>query len=144
MSWLESNLLWPLTARVARASGLRKMQAVVEKTEDFFPALTEKGRGNPGAHALARMWEGSAETDMTFWWDEMLACMQSHLPAQRAGWLHFGFPAGSVDRLLLSKQTGKPICVCLGSQRGWRASPLLLREGSSVARPPTWGNEISK
>ena len=129
----------------SKSKWVQKMQAVVEKTEDFFPVPTEKGRGNPGAHTLARMWERSTEMDITFLGGKKLVCEQSNLLTWRTGWLHFGFPAGSVDRLLLSEQMRKPICVRLHSQRGWRASPLLLSgEGSSVARPPTWGNEISK
>lgn len=28
----------------------QKMQAVVEKAEDFFPVLTEKGKSNAGVH----------------------------------------------------------------------------------------------
>lgn len=34
----------------SKSKWAEKMQAVVEKAEDVFPVLTEKGRGNPGAH----------------------------------------------------------------------------------------------
>lgn len=118
---------------------------MVEKTEDVCPVLTKKGRSNPGAPTPARMWGRSTGTDMTFLGGRMLVCERSHFTTWRIRQLHFGFLAGFVDCLVLSEQTGKPIHTRLRSQRGWRASPLLLpREVSSVARPPTWGNEISK
>lgn len=55
----------------------QKMQEVIEKTEDFFLVLPEKGRSNPGAHTLARMWGRSTEMDMTFFIFGQDACLQA-------------------------------------------------------------------
>lgn len=64
--YLGAKVCLAFDSTCSRSKWAQKTQAVVEKTEDFFPVLTEKGRGNPGAHALARMWGMSTEMDVTF------------------------------------------------------------------------------
>ena len=44
----------------------QKAKAMIEKTEGFFPVLTMKRRGDPGAHSLVKMCGRSTEMDMTF------------------------------------------------------------------------------
>lgn len=116
--------LVPLTACM-----VQKMQAVVEKTET---SLSWPGRGIPGAHTSARMWEMSTQTYTSFLGGKMLVCEQRYLPVWQMGHLHFGFTAGSVGCLLLSEQTRKqPICVC-----------LLLERLESITTPPPQGRQL--